>query len=316
MELLGWEKAPAYVGDYTEQEVMELMMSENTQRENLSPIAEARSMLRLIELFGLTHQEVAQRLGVDRSHVSHRLGLLNLAAPVQEMIDEGKLTASHGEVLQVLAPEQQEKYAEKALTSEIGVGKLTTWVREIKEGKPNPLDQLAVESQLEPHEITQINGIVLKKDLEEVDFKRMLLYGAMRNFNDQQVVYLVEDEHGVPYENIWDYVRTLDEEAVDKFLKLMAVRYVVAGHRTPSLERTLLDDLAIEDADAGTSIDPVDARKINEALEMALAPEELEFDPNYHSIRIFPPEYQKPEDDEIDAEEHDLDLDDDEDLSF
>lgn len=292
LELLGKEKALAYMGDYDEREVAELMLSENTQRENLSPIAEARSMQRLVDLFGLTHAEVAQRLGVDRSHVSHRLSLLNLTPHVQQLVDEGKLTASHGEVLTILDEKQQERYADKAMTSEIGVNKLSGWVREIKEGNPAS-DEFPDEVRMPPPDVTQIGGIALRADLEENDYKKMLLYGTLRLFNDQQIVLLLEEKHDVPYEQLWNYVRELDEEEVDALLKLMAVRFVTSGHRIHTLEATLLDDLAVEDADAGYSTAP-DKRTANEEIEKKLAPKSLEFDPDFHSKLIYPPKYTKP----------------------
>jgi ParB family chromosome partitioning protein len=97
--LAGLSKVPAIVRDYNDTEMMELALIENIQREDLNPIDEARAYHALIERVGLTHDQVSERVGKQRSSISNSLRLLVLPVEVMEMVSRGTLTAGHARAI-------------------------------------------------------------------------------------------------------------------------------------------------------------------------------------------------------------------------
>ncbi len=104
--LAGLPTVPAIVRDVAPQQMLELALVENVQREDLNPLEEAAAYCQLIEEFGLTHEEVARRVGKSRAAVSNTLRLLGAATPVQAALLSGKISAGHARAL--LALEQHE----------------------------------------------------------------------------------------------------------------------------------------------------------------------------------------------------------------
>ena len=98
-KMAGLERVPVIVKDLTPQEALELALIENLQRKDLNPIEEARGYQRLIEEFGLTQEEVAQKVGKDRSTVANALRLLRLPEDIQEDVLQGRLSAGHARAL-------------------------------------------------------------------------------------------------------------------------------------------------------------------------------------------------------------------------
>jgi ParB family chromosome partitioning protein len=96
---LGWERAPAIVRDLRDEQMLVLALVENLQRESLSPLEEALGYQQLIDNFGLTQAQVAERVGKDRSTVSNTLRLLDLEGEARDLLVEGKLTAGHARAL-------------------------------------------------------------------------------------------------------------------------------------------------------------------------------------------------------------------------
>ena len=97
--LAGIPKIPAIVRDFSDQEMMEIALLENLQRENLNAIEEAMAYKSLINSMQITQEVLANRLGKSRSHVTNMLGLLNLPEEVKDMIIENKISMSHARVL-------------------------------------------------------------------------------------------------------------------------------------------------------------------------------------------------------------------------
>ena len=96
---LGWRDIPALVRDADERTMLTLALIENLQRADLNAVEEARGYQRLHEEFQLTHQQIADAVGKDRSTVSNLLRLLALPAEVQQMLEHGKLTMGHARAL-------------------------------------------------------------------------------------------------------------------------------------------------------------------------------------------------------------------------
>lgn len=98
-QALGWEKIPAVTRDVDDRTVLTLALIENLQRDDLSPVDEARGYERLIAEFFLTQQDVAEAVGRDRSTVANALRLLKLPDVVLAMLHEGHLTVGHARAL-------------------------------------------------------------------------------------------------------------------------------------------------------------------------------------------------------------------------
>ena len=98
-QLAGLGKIPAIVRDYDDRQLMELSIIENIQRENLNPIDEAKAYHALIERVGLTHDQVSERVGKQRSSITNSLRLLTLPPEIMDMVSRGTLSAGHARAL-------------------------------------------------------------------------------------------------------------------------------------------------------------------------------------------------------------------------
>ncbi|PYO67663.1 MAG: hypothetical protein DMD71_07160 [Gemmatimonadetes bacterium] len=101
-QALGWERIPAVKREVDDRTVLTLALIENLQRDDLSPVDEARGYERLIQEFNLTQQDVAAAVGRDRSTVANALRLLRLPDAVLTMLHEGHLTVGHARALLAL----------------------------------------------------------------------------------------------------------------------------------------------------------------------------------------------------------------------
>ena len=140
----GLKRVPVIVRELTPQEALELALIENLQRKDLNPIEEALGYERLIREFGLTQEEVAQKVGRDRSTVANSLRLLKLPQDIQEDILAGKLSAGHARALLALPTEElMRKVKEEILERGLSVRQTEALVKKILEEKkvsPPPKD--------------------------------------------------------------------------------------------------------------------------------------------------------------------------------
>ena len=95
----GLDVIPVVVRDFSEQEMMELALIENLQREDLTPIEEAKAYETLIKQLSMTQEELAKRLGKSRPHIANHIRLLSLPDPVINLISNGELSMGHGRAL-------------------------------------------------------------------------------------------------------------------------------------------------------------------------------------------------------------------------
>ena len=100
--LAGLDEVPVLVKDVPDEAAAVMALIENIQREDLNPLEEAQGLKRLIDEFHLTHEQAAQAVGRSRSAASNLLRLLNLAAPVQQMLMAGDLEMGHARALLAL----------------------------------------------------------------------------------------------------------------------------------------------------------------------------------------------------------------------
>ncbi|MCQ6280224.1 ParB N-terminal domain-containing protein [Bacillus sp. EB600] len=128
------EKVPAIVRELSEQQMMELAVLENLQREDLNPIEEAMAYQTLIEKLNLTQEEVAKRLGKSRPHIANHIRLLSLPPKIQELISSGKISMGHGRAL--LGLRQKNKLpaiVEKIIKENLNVRQLEKLVQLLNE---------------------------------------------------------------------------------------------------------------------------------------------------------------------------------------
>lgn len=129
--LAGLDSVPAVVRtDAGNDEQLVLGLIENLQRTDLDPIEEARGLRRLIEEFGLTHEEVAQRLGKHRVSVTQSLRLLGGCAAVQTAVASGVISAGHARALVALETQAAQEHGLKVVISRhLSVRQTENWVR-------------------------------------------------------------------------------------------------------------------------------------------------------------------------------------------
>ena len=106
-KLAGKKTIPAIIRQFTDEQMMEIALLENLQREDLNAMEEAKAYQSLIDHLQITQEEVSKRVGKSRSHITNMLGLLRLPKEVQTMINDKKLTMGHARVLSKLENEQQ-----------------------------------------------------------------------------------------------------------------------------------------------------------------------------------------------------------------
>ena len=143
----GLREVPVIVIEADDRKVMELALIENLQREDLNSMEEAAGYRKLMDEFGLTQEECAERVGKSRSAVANALRLLNLPEPIQAMVEDGRLSAGHARCLVSIAdPALQQSIAEKVAGEELSVRqtealvkKLTAPEKPVKTEKKDPL---------------------------------------------------------------------------------------------------------------------------------------------------------------------------------
>lgn len=106
-KLAGIEKIPAIIRDFTDEQMMEIALLENLQRENLNVIEEATAYKEMIHQLDLTQDQLSKRVGKSRSHITNILGILRLPEEVQQMILDNKLTMGHARVLSKLESDEE-----------------------------------------------------------------------------------------------------------------------------------------------------------------------------------------------------------------
>ncbi|MFS0784088.1 ParB/RepB/Spo0J family partition protein [Bacillus sp. 1P06AnD] len=133
----GLTKVPVVVKDYNNQQMMELAVLENLQREDLTPMEEGAAYQTLLDQLDITQEELAKRLGKSRPHITNHIRLLSLPADIQGMISQGTLSMGHGRALlglkkKALLP----GVVEKVVKEELNVRQLEQFIQELNENVP------------------------------------------------------------------------------------------------------------------------------------------------------------------------------------
>ena len=200
-KMAGIKEVPVIVKKLTEQEIMEISLIENIQREDLNPIEEAQAYKRLLTEFNLKQDEVAERVSKSRTAVTNAMRLLKLNEKVQQMLIDDMLTTGHARAL--LAIEDQDKQyeaAQKIFDEKLSVRDTEKLVKNIQNEKPDaPVSVNKIDPQL----------LAVYRDLEE-QMKSVLGTKVYINPKDEkkgklEIEYYSQDE----LDRIIDLLRTV-----------------------------------------------------------------------------------------------------------
>ncbi len=120
-QIAGLDRVPAVIREVADDAALGIGLIENIQREDLNPIDKASGLKRLVDEFGLTHDEAAKALGSSRSAVTNLLRLLELARAVQDMLQDGRLDMGHGRALLGVGKARQVELAEQVAAKGLSV---------------------------------------------------------------------------------------------------------------------------------------------------------------------------------------------------
>ena len=134
----GLKEIPVIIRNFTEQEIVEISIIENIQREDLNPIEEAMAYKRLLEEFNLKQDEVAEKVSKNRTTITNSLRLLKLTDDVQQMIVDGKLSTGHARaIISIEDPAKQLEIAEKIFDEKMSVREVEKYIKSLdKPAKP------------------------------------------------------------------------------------------------------------------------------------------------------------------------------------
>ena len=145
-KMAGVKEVPVIIKEYNEQEILEIALIENIQRENLNPIEEAMAFKKLLEEFNLKQDEVAERVSKSRTAVTNSMRLLKLDQRVQQMIIDDMISTGHARALLAIDdPEQQYALANKIFDEKLSVRETEKLIKEIKNPK-KPKEKKTVEN--------------------------------------------------------------------------------------------------------------------------------------------------------------------------
>lgn len=134
--MAGVTEVPVVIRELSDSETMELALIENLQRENLTPIEEAKGFGVLVDEYGMSQEDVSQVVGRSRSAVANSLRLLNLPKEVSDMVERGEISAGHGRTLLALGSEEEMINAAKQIyEKELSVRQTEKLVKEINAEK-------------------------------------------------------------------------------------------------------------------------------------------------------------------------------------
>lgn len=135
-KIAGLKEIPVIIKNFTEQEIVEISLIENIQRENLNPIEEALAYKRLLTEFNLKQEEVAERVSKSRTAVTNSMRLLKLADEVQQMIIDEKITTGHARALITIEDtEKQIEIAKKVVDEKLSVRNIEKLVKDLNKPK-------------------------------------------------------------------------------------------------------------------------------------------------------------------------------------
>lgn len=202
-KIAGMKEVPVIIKKLTDQEILEISLIENIQREDLNPIEEALTYKRLLTEFNLKQDEVAERVSKSRTAVTNAMRLLKLNEKVQQMVIDEMLTTGHARaILGIEDSEKQYTIAQKVFDEKLSVRDTEKLVKSIQNEKKNVREET---KKIDP----QIEAVY--KDLEE-QMKGILGTKVIINYKDDkkgklEIEYYSKDE----LDRIIDLLRTVQK---------------------------------------------------------------------------------------------------------
>ncbi len=172
-QIAGVKTIPAIIREFNDDEMMEIALLENLQRENLSAIEEANAYKKLLEKLNVTQEELARRLGKSRSYITNMLGLTNLPDRIKELISENKISASHARVLSKISDEDKiDELSQKIIDQNLNVRQLEELSQETDVKKNRKITKAKNEYRLIEEELSEKLGtkVKFKKNSFEIYF--------------------------------------------------------------------------------------------------------------------------------------------------
>ncbi|HDA3687492.1 TPA: ParB/RepB/Spo0J family partition protein [Staphylococcus aureus] len=193
-KIAGLKYVSAIIKDLTDEDMMELAVIENLQREDLNAIEEAESYQRLMTDLKITQQEVAKRLSKSRPYIANMLRLLHLPKKIADMVKGGRLTSAHGRTLLAIKDEQQMLRLAKRVVKE-------KWSVRYLENHVNELKNVSSKSETDKVDITK------PKFIKQQERQLREQYGAKVDISIKKSVGKISFE----FESQDDFVRIIEQ---------------------------------------------------------------------------------------------------------
>lgn len=193
-KIAGLKYVSAIIKDLTDEDMMELAVIENLQREDLNAIEEAESYQRLMTDLKITQQEVAKRLSKSRPYIANMLRLLHLPKKIADMVKDGRLTSAHGRTLLAIKDEQQMLRLAKRVVKE-------KWSVRYLENHVNELKNVSSKSQKDKVDITK------PKFIKQQERQLREQYGAKVDISIKKSIGKISFE----FDSQDDFVRLIEQ---------------------------------------------------------------------------------------------------------
>ncbi len=190
-------EVPVMIRKYNENEVVEIALIENIQRDNLNPIEEAMAYKRLMEEFQLKQDEVAGKVSKSRAAITNSLRLLKLDPRVQKMLEEEMISTGHARALLAITnKDQQYEIAQKVFDEKLSVRDIEKLVKDLKKIKKNKKEEKDV------HDILYTQ---LEESMKQVLGSKVTIKNKKNNKGKIEIEYYSQDE----LERIVDMIRSI-----------------------------------------------------------------------------------------------------------
>ena len=199
-KIAGIKEVPIIIRDYTDQEIVEISLIENIQRENLNPIEEAMAYKRLLEEFHLKQDEVAERVSKSRTAVTNSMRLLKLSPRVQQMIVDDMISTGHARALLAIDDEEQQyQLANRIFDEKLSVRETEKLVKALK----NPKKE--VKKQKQEHTFVYDN---IEEQMKNIIGTKVSVNPKANGKGKIEIEYYSEDE----LERIYDLIMSIQNK--------------------------------------------------------------------------------------------------------
>ena len=196
-KIAGIKEVPIIIRDYTDQEIVEISLIENIQRENLNPIEEAMAYKRLLEEFHLKQDEVAERVSKSRTAVTNSMRLLKLSPRVQQMIVDDMISTGHARALLAIDDEEQQyQLANRIFDEKLSVRETEKLVKALKNQKKE------VKKQKSEHTFVYDN---IEEQMKNIIGTKVSVNPKANGKGKIEIEYYSEEE----LERIYDLIMTI-----------------------------------------------------------------------------------------------------------